>query len=236
MRLDVAEPYALSGEFFRWEIATAVAGAVMEINPFDQPDVEASKIETRKLTSDYEATGHLPEESAAVRESGMALFTDRANQEQLAAAAAAPTAEARLRAHLARLGAGDYFALLAYIPMTHEHEALLSRLRHRVRDHWQVATCLGFGPRFPLDGQAYKAAPTAASSCRSPATMSATSPCLARYTFGVVKAAQARGDFQVLVDRHRRALRVHLAPTSARGSSRSTISSRRHWRACARSP
>jgi transaldolase/glucose-6-phosphate isomerase len=212
VRLDVAEPYALSGEFFRWEIATAVAGAVMEINPFDQPDVEASKIETRKLTTDYEATGHLPEESAAVRDGGMALFTDRANQEQLAAAAGARTADAWLRAHLARLEAGDYFALLAYIPMTHEHEALLSRLRHRVRDHRQVATCLGFGPRFlHSTGQAYKGGPNTGVflqiTCDDVRDLPVPG---ARYTFGVVKAAQARGDFQVLVDRHRRALRVHL--------------------------
>ena len=212
VRLDVAEPYALAGEFFRWEIATAVAGAVMEINPFDQPDVEASKIETRKLTSDYEATGHLPEEFAAVRDGGMALFTDRANQEQLAAAADAPTPEAWLRAHLARLGAGDYFAVLAYIPMTHEHEALLSRLRHRVRDHWQVATCLGFGPRFlHSTGQAYKGGPNSGVflqiTCDDVRDLAVPG---ARYTFSVVKAAQARGDFQVLVDRHRRALRVHL--------------------------
>jgi len=212
VRLDVAEPYALAGEFFRWEIATAVAGAVMEINPFDQPDVEASKIETRKLTSDYEATGHLPEESAAVRDGGMALFTDRANQEQLAAAAGARTAETWLRAHLARLGIGDYFALLAYIPMTHEHEALLSRLRHRVRDHRHVATCLGFGPRFlHSTGQAYKGGPNTGVflqiTCDDVRDLPVPG---ARYTFGVVKAAQARGDFQVLVDRHRRALRVHL--------------------------
>ena len=212
VRLDVAEPYALAGEFFRWEIATAVAGAVMEINPFDQPDVEASKIETRKLTSDYEATGHLPEESAAVREGGMALFTDRANQGQLAAAAGPRTAEAWVRAHLARLETGDYFALLAYVPMTHEHEALLSRLRHRVRDHRQVATCLGFGPRFlHSTGQAYKGGPNTGVflqiTCDDVRDLPVPG---ARYTFGVVKAAQARGDFQVLVDRHRRALRVHL--------------------------
>jgi transaldolase / glucose-6-phosphate isomerase len=212
VRLDVAEPYALAGEFFRWEIATAVAGAVMKINPFDQPDVEASKIETRKLTSDYEATGHLPEESPALRDTGMALFTDRANQDHLAAAAGARTAEAWLRAHIGRLGPGDYFALLAYIPMTHEHEALLSRVRHRVRDHRQVATCLGFGPRFlHSTGQAYKGGPNTGVFLQITCDDARDLPVPgARYTFGVVKAAQARGDFQVLVDRRRRALRVHL--------------------------
>ena len=212
VRLDVAEPYALAGEFFRWEIATAVAGSVMGINPFDQPDVEASKIETRKLTTDYEATGRLPAETPAVVDEGLRFFTDAANHEALASSATAPTASAWLAAHLSRLGAGDYFALLAYVPMTPAHEAVLSRLRHRVRDHAGVATCLGFGPRFlHSTGQAYKGGPNSGVFLQVTCDDARDLPVPgARYSFGTVKAAQARGDFQVLVDRKRRALRVHL--------------------------
>jgi transaldolase / glucose-6-phosphate isomerase len=212
VRLDVAEPYALAGEFFRWEIATAVAGSVMGINPFDQPDVEASKIETRKLTNDYEATGSLPPETPAVIDRGLRLFTDKANHEALAARASAPTAPAWLTAHLSRLNQGDYFALLAYVPMTSAHEAVLSRLRHRVRDAAGVATCLGFGPRFlHSTGQAYKGGPNSGVFLQVTCDDARDLPVPgARYTFGTVKAAQARGDFQVLVDRKRRALRVHL--------------------------
>ena len=212
VRLDVAEPYALGGEFFRWEIATAVAGAVMGINPFDQPDVEASKIETRKLTTDYEATGSLPAESPAVVGRGLRLFTDAANHKALSAAASAPTVLEWLRAHLSRLGMSDYFALLGYLPMTHEHEAALSRIRHRVRDARQVATCLGFGPRFlHSTGQAYKGGPNSGVFLQVTCDDAHDLPVPgARYSFGIVKAAQARGDFQVLLDRGRRALRVHL--------------------------
>jgi hypothetical protein len=212
VRLDVAEPYALAGEFFRWEIATAVAGAVMGINPFDQPDVEASKIETRKLTNDVEATGHLPAETPAIVDQGLRFFTDAANHEALASSATAPTASAWLAAHLSRLGTGDYFALLAYLPMTHAHEAVLSRLRHRVREHAGVATCLGFGPRFlHSTGQAYKGGPNTGVFLQVTCDDARDLPVPgAKYSFGTVKAAQARGDFQVLVDRKRRALRVHL--------------------------
>lgn len=219
VRLDVAEPYALGGEFFRWEIATSVAGAVMGINPFDQPDVEASKIETRKLTSDYEATGSLPAETPAVVDRGLCLFTDAANHAALASAAASATAAGWLTAHLARLHPGDYFALLAYIPMTHAHEAALSRLRHRVRDAAHVATCLGFGPRFlHSTGQAYKGGPNSGVFLQVTCDDAHDLPVPgARYSFGVVKAAQARGDFQVLVDRQRRALRVHLGADVAAG-------------------
>jgi glucose-6-phosphate isomerase len=212
VRLDVAEPYALAGEFFRWEIATAVAGSVMDINPFDQPDVEASKIETRKLTTDFEATGRLPAETPAVVDEGLRFFTDAANHEALASSATSPSASAWLAAHLSRLGAGDYFALLAYVPMTPAHEAVLSRLRHRVREHAGVATCLGFGPRFlHSTGQAYKGGPNTGVFLQVTCDDAHDLPVPgARYSFGTVKSAQARGDFQVLVDRKRRALRVHL--------------------------
>jgi transaldolase/glucose-6-phosphate isomerase len=211
-RLDVAEPYALAGEFFRWEIATAVAGAVMGINPFDQPDVEASKIETKKLTTDYEASGALPGEVPVVTDAGIRLFTDAANAEALRSAAHEPSTVEWLRAHLNRLTAGDYFALLAYVPMTSPHEATLQRMRHRVRESRGVATCLGFGPRFlHSTGQAYKGGPNSGVFLQITCDDRMDLPVPgARYTFGVVKAAQARGDFQVLVDRKRRALRVHL--------------------------
>jgi transaldolase/glucose-6-phosphate isomerase len=212
VRIDVADIYALAGEFFRWEIATAVAGAVMGINPFDQPDVEASKIETRKLTDDVEKTGRLPDETPVVADSSMRLFTDAFNAEVLAALADDASPAAWIRAQLERLSAGDYLALLAYVPMTGPHEEALTRMRAAVRDRRQVATCVGFGPRFlHSTGQAYKGGPNSGVflqiTCDDAADVAVPG---ARYSFGVVKAAQARGDFQVLIDRRRRALRVHL--------------------------
>src|SRR5690606_11760445 len=199
---------------FRWEFATAVAGAVLGINPFDQPDVEASKIETRKLTAEIEQRGELPPETPALVDGRLALYADARNADALSSAARGSTAAAWIAAHLARLGAGDYFAALAYVPMTAAHERVLTRLRTRVRDATRAATCVGFGPRFPHStGQAYKGGPNTGVLLQITNDPAEDLPVPGtRYTFGAVKAAQARGDFQVLADRNRRALRVHLGP------------------------
>jgi len=209
VRIDVDEPYALGQEFFRWEIATAVAGSLLEINPFDQPDVEASKIATRKLTEAYEKAGALPEERPFLEDGPVALFADPAN---VSALQGGRTLTDVLRSHLGRLGGGDYLGLLAYVPMTAENEAALQGARIRVRDGKRVATCLGFGPRFlHSTGQAYKGGPNTGVflqvTCDDPVQLPVPGQ---KYTFGVVKAAQARGDFEVLAERKRRALRVHL--------------------------
>ena len=217
VRIAVSDTYNLGQEFFRWEIATAVAGSILGINAFNQPDVEASKIVTKQLTSEYESKGSLPAEKPIVEESGFKLFTDDKNAAALAkAAAASPAADGALknylRAHLARLGAGDYFGLLAYVEMNAEHQALLQGLRMNVRDGKHVATVLGFGPRFlHSTGQDYKGGPNSGVFLQITCDDANDLPVPEqKYTFGVVKAAQARGDFQVLADRNRRALRVHL--------------------------
>jgi hypothetical protein len=213
----VPDIHDLGQEFFRWEIATAVAGSVIGINAFNQPDVEASKIVTKQLTSEYESKGSLPVEKPLIEEASFKLFTDEANAAALAnAASAGPSSDGALknylRAHLARIGVGDYFAVLGYIEMNAEHEALLQTLRMTVRDRKHVATCLGFGPRFlHSTGQAYKGGPNSGVFLQITCDDAQDLPVPGqKYTFGVVKAAQARGDFQVLADRKRRALRVHL--------------------------
>jgi transaldolase / glucose-6-phosphate isomerase len=213
VRVAMPDIYDLGAEFFRWEVATAVAGSVIGINAFNQPDVEASKTATRSLTSEYEKTGSLPAEKPVVEDSGIKLFTDDKNAAELAKAAGADQSLAGyLKAHLARIQPGDYFAVLGYIQMNGEHENSLEALRHLVRDKKRVATCLGFGPRFlHSTGQAYKGGPNSGVflqvTCDDPVELPVPGQ---KYTFGVVKAAQARGDFQVLADRGRRALRVHL--------------------------
>src|SRR6266404_4804410 len=213
VRIAVSDIYNLGQEFFRWEIATAVAGSILGINAFNQPDVEASKIVTKQLTSEYELTGSLPPEKPILEEAGFKLFTDDKNAAALANATGSDrSVKSYLRAHLARLGAGDYFALLGYVEMNAEHESLLQSLRMTVRDRKHVATCLGFGPRFlHSTGQAYKGGPNSGVFLQITCDESQDLPVPGqKYTFGVVKAAQARGDFQVLADRKRRALRVHL--------------------------
>jgi transaldolase/glucose-6-phosphate isomerase len=215
--IEVNEIYDLGQEFFRWEIATAVAGSMIGIDAFNQPDVEASKIETRKLTSEYEKTGSLPAEMpfyvGSASEAVVKLFADSRNSLELTGAAGGKSSLVDyLRAHLSRLRAGDYFALLGFIQMNEEHEAALQAMRHAVRDTKRVATCLGFGPRFlHSTGQAYKGGPNTGVflqlTCDDAKDVAIPGQ---KFTFGVVKAAQARGDFAVLAERGRRALRVHL--------------------------
>jgi transaldolase/glucose-6-phosphate isomerase len=213
IRIALNDVYDLGQEFFRWQIATAVAGSIIGINAFNQPDVEASKVATRNLTAEYEKTGSLPAEKPVLEDAGMKLFTDPKNAAELAKAAGNDKSlVGYLRAHLERLRPGDYFALLAYVPMNDPHEAVLQSARHAVRDKTHLATVLGFGPRFlHSTGQAYKGGPNTGVflqvTCDDAHDLPVPSQ---KYTFGVVKAAQARGDFQVLAERDRRALRVHL--------------------------
>jgi transaldolase/glucose-6-phosphate isomerase len=211
--IRVASKYDLAEEFVRWEIATAVAGSILGINPFNQPDVEASKVATRALTSQYEKTGALPAETPFFEGDGLKLFADPGNASAITAAAGEEkTAAGLLRAHLARLRPGDYFGLLAYLAMNPAAEDALQGIRHWVRDRKRVATCLGFGPRFlHSTGQAYKGGPPSGVFVQVTCDDAEDLPVPGqKYTFGVVKAAQARGDFEVLAERGRRALRVHL--------------------------
>jgi transaldolase/glucose-6-phosphate isomerase len=213
LRISMADVYDLGAEFFRWEIATAVAGSIIGINAFNQPDVEASKIATRSLTSEYEKNGSLPAETPVVEDGAIQLFTDEKNAAELARAAGSDKSLAGyLKAHLGRIGSGDYFAVLGYIQMNAAHEKTLQAIRHAVRDKKRVATCLGFGPRFlHSTGQAYKGGPNSGVFLQVTCDDAVELPVpQQKYTFGVVKAAQARGDFRVLAERGRRALRVHL--------------------------
>ncbi len=217
IRIAVNDIYDVPQEFFRWEIATAVAGSIIGINAFNQPDVEISKIETRKLTSEYEQSGSLPSETPFHEQGRFQMFADPKN----AAAMSSGNLADRLKVHLDRIQPGDYFAVLAYVEMNASHEARLQEIRHAVRDAKQVATCLGFGPRFlHSTGQAYKGGPNTGVflqiTCADAKDLAIPG---AKYTFGVVKAAQARGDFQVLADRGRRALRVHLTQNVDTGLS-----------------
>lgn len=207
--ISVDDVYSLGQEFFRWEIATAVAGSIIGINAFNQPDVEASKVETRKLTGEYEAKGRLPLEVPFFEAGGIQFFADEKN---VAAIHGGLNVAAVLKRHLCRLRAGDYLAVLGYIPMNAQSEKALATIRHAVRDKKKVATVLGFGPRFlHSTGQAYKGGPNTGVflqiTCNEPKDLAVPGQ---KYTFGVVKAAQARGDFAVLAERGRRALRVHL--------------------------
>jgi glucose-6-phosphate isomerase len=213
IRIRSLDKANLGQEFFRWEFATAVAGAIMGLNPFDQPDVEAAKIEARKITEEFETTGALPAETPFFEQDGIKLFTDEANQIELKSLLNGDeSVAAYVNAHLGRIKPKDYFAILAYLEMNFDNDVALEKLRHAILQKYQVATSLQFGPRFlHSTGQAFKggAGNGVFLQITSDDAEDFTVPGQ-KYSFGVVKAAQSRGDFQVLLDRKRRALRIHL--------------------------
>jgi transaldolase/glucose-6-phosphate isomerase len=214
VRITLNDTCELGQEFFRWEIATAVAGSILGINPFNQPDVEASKVATRKLTAAFEETGELPEESPILEEGELRLFTDAANEKVIATEAMSRSFEDYLAAHLARIHPGDYFAINAYVEMNEDNREELQAIRHTIRDWKRVATTLGFGPRFlHSTGQLHKGGPNTGVflqiTSEDAEDLSVPGQ---KYTFGVLKRFQAQGDFEVLAERKRRVLRIHIGP------------------------
>jgi len=203
---EVARRETIGQELFRWEIATAIAGAVIGIDPFDQPDVEDAKVATRKLVDAYEKSGSLEPETPIAETDDFAIYAP-------SSAELAPSDPAALlRRHFANLSPGDYAGFLGFIERKPENEAAITRMRVAVRDACHVATVGGFGPRFlHSTGQVYKGGPNSGSFLtitRDP------DPDLAipgrKASFGTVQIAQARGDADVLAARSRPVLRIHL--------------------------
>jgi transaldolase / glucose-6-phosphate isomerase len=211
-RITLAKRDTLGQEFFRWEMATAIAGAVIGLNPFDQPDVEASKSKTRALTDAYEQTGAPSPAEPIARNDEIALFADPRNADALRQSASGTAVEAILAAHFRRAHDGDYIGLLAYLDRSPEHIAALQEVRTFIRDRKHLATVLGFGPRYlHSTGQAYKGGPNAGVFLEITAEASDDIAVPGRrLSFGVVEAAQAAGDLAVLADRGRRVLRLDL--------------------------
>ena len=213
VEIDLASPAELGAEFFRWEVATAAAGALLAVNPFDQPDVEAAKTEARRLAEEIERSGDLPAEEPLAQGDGWSLFAPEGQAGLLRSAAGAkPAAVDLLRAHLARLGRGDYFALLAFCEMSPANLAAASTLRHAVRDAKHVATSVGFGPRYlHSTGPAHKGGPDTGVFLVLTDEPRRDLPVPGqRATFGQTITAQARGDYAVLAARGRRVVRAHL--------------------------
>lgn len=205
-------PFDIAREFVRWSVATAVAGARLGVNPFDQPDVEAAKIAARALTQAFETSGGVPEGEPVAQGQGLKVFGPLDFR-----AGASPVDP--LRALLASIGRHDYFALLAFIEMAAPAQTVLERIRHRVRAATRAATTVGFGPRYlHSSGQLHKGGPSSGVflmiTCDEARDLAVPRR---KSTFGMTKLAQARGDFEVLASRGRRALRVHLGADVAAG-------------------
>ncbi|CAN5136023.1 hypothetical protein BH09PSE2_BH09PSE2_18220 [soil metagenome] len=205
VKIHVGKPELIGQEFFRWEIAAAVAGAVIGIDPFDQPDVEDAKVATRKLVDAYEAKGSLEPETPILETADFLFFASEG-------AANGGEPHDLLREHFGAIEPGGYAGFLAYIERDASNEAAVSAIRTPVRDATKAATVAGFGPRFlHSTGQTYKGGPEGGVFLiitRDPRPDVAIPGRKAH--FGMVQIAQARGDMDVLSQRGRRALRVHL--------------------------
>jgi hypothetical protein len=211
--IELADPLDVGAEFVRWEVATAVAGIALGIDPFDQPNVQESKDATRELLEAYRTRGALPEPMPLVAEPGLAVSADPA-----ALGDAPVTVEGAIGALLAGARAGtDYVAVLAYLPPDATVVDRLQRIRARIRDATGAATTLGFGPRFlHSTGQLHKGGPDSGIFLQLTADPEKDLPIAGwEETFGTLIAAQALGDLTALQRRGRRAVRLHLADLDA---------------------
>ncbi len=208
LRFKIEDAYDLGGQFLLWELATAIAGYFLGINPFDQPNVEAAKQSARKMVAAYKETGALPEQTPAIQEQGIRVYGE----------VLADTAGAALAEFIARAEAGDYIAMQAFLQPTESTTALLQELRSLIRERTHLAGSFGYGPRYlHSTGQLHKGDRgnglfiqfTDDSGARLPIPDEINSPDSA-ISFGTLKLAQALGDNQALGDAGRRVIRFHL--------------------------
>jgi transaldolase/glucose-6-phosphate isomerase len=222
IHITLASRDTLAQEFVRWEIAVAVAGAVLGIDPFDQPDVEASKVKARELTDAYENGGAPAGPQPLYAVDGIAVYADGANAKALSGKTERPSLEGFLAAHFDRAQPGDYAGLLAWLDRDAGHTSALQAIRAHLRDRLKTATVLGFGPRFlHSTGQSYKGGPNTGVFLEITAKPAHDLPVPGRkISFGQVEAAQALGDMAVLGERGRRVLRVDLGQDVEAGLER----------------
>jgi transaldolase/glucose-6-phosphate isomerase len=217
LRFELGDSRDIVQEMFRWEIATATAGHILGVNPFDQPNVEESKRYTKALLDAYVEKGHRPEAQGEVSILDAGPVAVSSTEALKGAFAGKKTLAEVLGAHLAQLRPGDYAAINAYVDMSDENAKALSEIRHAIRRAKKVATTVGFGPRFlHSTGQLHKGGPNTGVflqiTCEDPVDFAV--PALG-YSFSILKAAQQAGDFMALAKRDRRVLRLHLADVRA---------------------
>jgi hypothetical protein len=212
----MASTIDLGAEFFRWEMAVATAGHFLGVNVFDQPNVQESKDNTKRLLGVYEKEGKLPEMAPILQSDGIALYGD---EEQLARAGSEGTFDSDLKAFFSGVRPGDYVAIMAYMPTTGEHEELFQDARVAIRDTLKVATTFGYGPRFlHSTGQLHKGGPNTGVFVQITCDPRRDLPIPGQnYTFGTLIRAQSMGDIESLYKHGRRALRLHIRGDHAEG-------------------
>jgi transaldolase/glucose-6-phosphate isomerase len=216
VRLRMKTKRDLGGEFFRWEMATAVAGHFIGIDPFDEPNVQESKDNTARLLGVYAEKNRLPEGNPILESDGIALYGDA---EALSRAGSEGTLQSALTAFFGTVQPGDYVAFLGYIPSIGEHEELIQDARLSVRDILKVATTFGYGPRFlHSTGQLHKGGANKGVYVQITCDPRRDLPIPGQeYTFGTLIRAQALGDLQSLQKHGRRAIRLHIQGDHAQG-------------------
>ena len=211
LRLVLKDPMDLGAEFFRWELAAATAGAVLGVNPFDEPDVARAKENAANLLTEWRRSRRLPEWPSDVEEDGIVLMTKSSKK---------PSSVSRgLAAHLAMAAAGDYLSIQAYLTPNGEAARVLQEIRVALRDRLRVATTVGWGPAcLHSTGQMHKGGPSSGlfiqitGDDREDLAIPG-----AGYGFSTLKAAQALGDLQSLRDGARRVIRLHLNGKQSQG-------------------
>ncbi|MGQ9631789.1 MAG: bifunctional transaldolase/phosoglucose isomerase [bacterium] len=209
VRLTLSDTLDMWGEFFLWEVATAVSGALMRLNPFDEPNVQESKDNTKSLLSQFISSGKLPEGEPAVREGNVSLYCDPRTLSEIGGSGG--TLRSLLSAHLRRSRPGDYIALMAYLHRSAEAQDALGRIRLRLRDSLRSATMLGYGPRFlHSTGQLHKGG-SGGLFIQITSDVGEDVPIPGEpYTFGILERAQALGDLASLQSKGRCVVRLHL--------------------------
>ncbi|MGB0908945.1 MAG: bifunctional transaldolase/phosoglucose isomerase [Nitrospirales bacterium] len=219
IRVDFSDLINLGAEFYLWEMATAIAGSILGINAFDQPNVQESKDYTTAYLDEFKKVGELSETEPVLTENDLQVYADEANVKALGGAS---TFDDVLASHLSRVKPGDYVAINAYVEHTDDAQKVLQQMRTKIRDAKQVATTLGYGPRFlHSTGQLHKGGPNSGVfiqvTCDDSEDLSIPDE---PYTFGVLKAAQALGDLKSLTAKGRRVIRVHIGADVKKGLAR----------------
>jgi transaldolase/glucose-6-phosphate isomerase len=212
VRIEIDHLSDLGGEFFRWQFATAVAGSVLGINAFNQPNVQESKDYTKKFLKQYVEQGSLPQDQLLIEDGDIKAFTDQTNKDELVKSAHRTGLHEYVQAHLSRIKPGDYFAITAYIEYDEKLKDIIEKMRMHVRDTHKVATTFGYGPRFlHSTGQLHKGGANTGVFLQITSDDRHDLPIpQEKYTFGILKQAQSLGDFLALSTRNRRALRIHI--------------------------
>ncbi|MGH9790310.1 MAG: bifunctional transaldolase/phosoglucose isomerase, partial [Candidatus Acidiferrales bacterium] len=205
----------LGGEFFKWEVATAVAGVTLGINPFDEPNVQESKDNTARILQWFQSNGRMPVSEPRVKDAGIELHAEGSAHNRAFGSSVAEV----LRTFLKDRDPRDYLALLAYVDRNAASTATLEAMRTTLRDHLKMPVLLGFGPRLLHSiGQLYKGGPPSGMFLQITAADEEDVPVPTQpFTFGQLKMAQALGDLESLATRHKPALRLHLTQGAAAG-------------------